>query len=556
MNETENRVKTNTTRGKFNQFVENNRSFLLSSAIGLPVVILFIQPAFELGTDTRYFLDSFAFVFLFAAMALTLNLETGFLGIPNFGKVAFIAIGAYTYAIVEEYNKDHKNILGLSTVFTGLVLAVIITAISGIVLTIPTLRLREDYLAITTLVAGEMLRRVFNNEESLGGFSGFGVTNVVFQEYDTDAFITGIYLGLNQIILVFILLGISYGTYLYYLSQYKTIYEGNKSIDYALQKTITFTAIASTILIILNFKGFIPDIKGILGDNKMRFLDNPSISFDIFAIIIPIGLILYRVGLHWNIDTIKLLYVYLILSGLAVISFIIGQDKDSQGVSNLNVVNWYFMLFALLTMLIIYITMEAIYFSPFGRAMRAIREDDTSAISVGKSLFGLRLRGLLVASALTGFVGAVYAMLLTGVSPQTFLPLLTFQLYIMVIIGGRANNKGVIYGAVVIQLLIQTTRRLKQNTYEYPPIIRDIMDKQYLNPFNWALIIVGILLILFLIYSPEGIFPEEVEHNERYRDLLYLNDEDPEKIRDNKLLNYLIQLSKSPLEPPEAEVEF
>ena len=118
-----------------------------------------------MGSGTRYFLDTFAFVFLFAAMALTLNLEVGYLGLPNFGKVAFVMIGAYSYAMS---NVAGLNIFGIGEILTGLIVAMLVTGFSGVILSLPTLKLREDYFAIVTIVAGEILRLVANNEESLG----------------------------------------------------------------------------------------------------------------------------------------------------------------------------------------------------------------------------------------------------------------------------------------------------------------------------------------------------------------------------------------------------
>ena len=211
---------------------------------------------------------------------------------------------------------------------------------------------------------------------------------------------------------------------------------------------------------------------------------------------------------------------------LGIISLSMG-DILRPGETSINNTNWYFMLLTGGVMYIVYYIMELIYHSPFGRALRAIREDDTSALSIGKSLFGLRLRGLILSNILTGFVAAFYAMILSNISPQAFLPLLTFQLYIMVIVGGTGNNKGVIFGAILIQILIQGTRRLSDVKIYYPFFTNeDILGfGRLVNPFNLALIIVGVTLIVFLIYAPEGIFPEKRDNNEEYQDLLYLLDE-------------------------------
>ena len=172
--------------------------------------------------------------------------------------------------------------------------------------------------------------------------------------------------------------------------------------------------------------------------NYYRLFGDPSLGLDLFLILIPVLLIIFT-------KKVKIENLLKIIGGVSISSY--GLPKLSLILVNLGlpsfnitssstiyVVNWYFMLFAFGIMLIIYVIMQEIYNSPFGRALRAIREDDTSAISVGKSIFGFRLRALFLANALTGLAGAAFALLLSSVTPQTFLPLLTFQLYIMVII--------------------------------------------------------------------------------------------------------------------------
>ncbi len=490
------------------------KSMSLAILFGLPTIIIFLLPAFK-GEGSRYFIDTFSFVFLFAAMALSLNLEVGFLGLPNFGKVAFIAVGAYTYALTE-----NLNLHWFGPVFiTGIILSVIVTGLFGVILTLPTLRLREDYLAIVTIVAGEILRMVLNNEESLGGYSGFPVTNEIFIKYDPQDLISGKTLDFYPFIALTILVAVS----IYFIIKGEK--EGRKHFDeikskkFALDKSLGITTFIAVIIGLLNYEGI---------------FGQPYISLDIFLMAIPLSLILQKTTYFIKmrpLTTISIAYI------LAIIDFISGFFViDSP--TTINTANWYYMLFTFVIMLIIYVIMQQIYLSPFGRALRAIREDDTSAISVGKSLFSFRLRALFLANALTGLAGAAFAMLLSSVTPQTFLPLFTFQLYIMVIIGGSGNNKGVIYGAIVIQLLIQSTRRLSNIVMYYPFLTKnDILGwGRTANPFNLALIIVGITLILFLIFAPEGIFPEETRNNNRYTDLLYLNEETPD-IRDaNQLL--------------------
>lgn len=498
------------------------KSIKLATIFGIPVITLFIYPIFT-GAGSRYFTDTFAFVFLYAAMALSLNLEVGYLGLPNFGKVAFIAVGAYTYAMVENYQIKWFG----GVVLTGIILAVLVTGIMGIILTLPTLKLKESYLAIVTIVVGEILRMVLNNEDSLGGYSGFPVTNVFYSQYNPDKTMSGFFLELIPFILVLATVGLGYLGYRHEYNNKITIFnDESKSMDYAYDRMITISALMAMALMILNFLGY---------------LGEPSLGLDVFIILIPIFL---TVGKQFS-NRIKIRDVVIGICTLSITSLVMGFINP-DATSTIYVVNWYFMLFSFGVMAIIYVIMQEIQNSPFGRALRAIREDDTSSISVGKSVFGFRLRALFMANALTGLAGAAFALLLSSVTPQTFLPMLTFLLYIMVIVGGRGNNKGVIFGAIVIQLLIQSSRRLSNLTMYYPFFTQtDYLEwGNKVNPFNLALIIVGITLIIFLIYAPEGIFPEKSRNNERYTDLLYLNDEDKESLEGNKLIQALQEIPK------------
>lgn len=498
----------------------STRSFFLATIFGLPVIILFMAPAFS-GSDSRYFTDTFAFVFLYAAMALSLNLEVGYLGLPNFGKVAFIAVGAYTYAMVENYNVHWFG----STIVTGLILAMIVTGLFGIILTLPTLRLREDYLAIVTIVAGEILRNVFNNEPFFGGFSGFPVTNIFFVQFNPDKTMGGLFLTPIPFLLVALIIAGSYFGYIVDYRQKMSIFADKLKVrKYAYDRATTIATLFGVIVVSFNFLG-------VWGD--------PNIGLDIFALLIPAALITAKALVKYiNISNLTL-----IMGVFAVLSLILGFTPINS-MSNIYAVNWYFMLFTFAIMMIIYVIMQEIYNSPFGRALRAIREDDNSAVGVGKSIFGFRLRALFMANALAGLAGAAFALLLSSVTPQTFQPLLTFLLYIMVIVGGSGNNKGVIYGVIVMQLLIQGTRRLSNVKIYYPFFTKTdyLHTNRLVNPFNLALITVGITLIVFLIYAPQGIFPERSRNNEKYTDLLYLNEETDEERAGDKLLHALRQI--------------
>src|SRR3546814_18047481 len=91
--------------------------------------------------------------------------------------------------------------------------------------------------------------------------------------------------------------------------------------------------------------------------------------------------------------------------------------------------------------LVMYGALEAIVRSPWGRVLKAIREDEEAASSLGKNAFSYRLQSFGIGSAIMGLGGALYASFIGYISPQDFLPVMTFQIWTMLIAGeiGRAS---------------------------------------------------------------------------------------------------------------------
>jgi branched-chain amino acid transport system permease protein len=108
-----------------------------------------------------YLLDVAILSCIYIILALGLNVVVGFTGLLNLGFVAFYAVGAYTYALLNVK-------LGLGF-WEALPLSLSLTTLSGFILAIPALRLRGDYLAIVTLGFGEIVRLILNNWDSLTG---------------------------------------------------------------------------------------------------------------------------------------------------------------------------------------------------------------------------------------------------------------------------------------------------------------------------------------------------------------------------------------------------
>jgi branched-chain amino acid transport system permease protein len=137
----------------------------ITSAVTLIVAYSLVQVLINLGAIDSYILLNIVLIGINIMLAVSLNLVTGFTGQFSLGHAAFMSIGAYGSAILTA-KFDQPFIVGL--VFAG-----IVAAFAGIVIGIPTLRLKGDYLAIATLGFGEIIRILGLNTEYIGGATGF-----------------------------------------------------------------------------------------------------------------------------------------------------------------------------------------------------------------------------------------------------------------------------------------------------------------------------------------------------------------------------------------------
>jgi branched-chain amino acid transport system permease protein len=135
--------------------------FLKRPSLKVLFVIALCMPAVDYILDVR-FAEDFRAIYIYAILALGLNVITGLTGLLNLGSAAFMAIGAYTYAILT------ANIYPFQLDFWGgMLTATLVSAALGVALGIPTLRLRGDYLAIVTLGFGEIVQDTLRNIETI-----------------------------------------------------------------------------------------------------------------------------------------------------------------------------------------------------------------------------------------------------------------------------------------------------------------------------------------------------------------------------------------------------
>jgi branched-chain amino acid transport system permease protein len=300
---------------------------------------------------------------IYTIFALGLYLQYALAGLPNFGHVAFAALAAYTMAILVIR-------LGLPlpiAASAGLLVAVAFSLVLGI----PSLRLRADYLAIATIAGGEIVR----------------------------------YLALNM-------------------------------------QGLTGGPLGSI---------------GMLGPSKLAQYNGQWESF-----------------LRQILDA---------LAGIPLLAPVASRD--------------FVMLLIVWTIALVLLTVFWVMVrSPWGRLLRAIREDEAAAAAVGKNVFRAKLQVLILGAILGGLAGLLLALQIGLITPDDYQPTLTFYAYLIIILGGMTRIWAIPLGALLFGVLYSGTRFLNF----YPLSLIDSGDRAYLR-----LILVGLLLIVLMALRPQGL---------------------------------------------------
>ena len=150
--------------------------------------------------------------------------------------------------------------------------------------------------------------------------------------------------------------------------------------------------------------------------------------------------------------------------------------------------------------LVLYLGLEHLAKSPWGRVLRAIREDEVAAQALGKRPIRFRLQAFTIGGAIMGLAGAVQAHFIGFIAPDNYLPVLTFQVWAMLIVGGSGNNRGAILGAVLVWGLWALTAAAVSALV--PP-------EQQARAASLQIVAIGIGLCLILLLRPSGILGRE-----------------------------------------------
>jgi branched-chain amino acid transport system permease protein len=351
--------------------------------------------------DAIDLLATFAsFYGIYAILAISLNLEYGYAGQPNFGQVLFYGLGAFVAAIVAANllpffaHATVGNIcdagayvvryaigsndagIAVSVWIIALLLAMVAGGIIGILVSYPAIRVKEEwYLSMILLVAGEAFVIIVENTQQIGcGFNGVdGIQNPfywIFQSYASSQFAS---------------------------SQ--------------------------------------------LG------IDLPGIIYAVVIMAIAGGC---------------------------------------------------------------YFVAERLAHSPYGRLLKAIRDDKVAAQSLGKDVAKVRRRVMFIGSVMAGLAGGLYVYYIGTATTDDFVPAVTFAIWVMMILGGFANNRGVLAGALVLTVL------------ERGSVLLSLILQPFLPNFNTAVLIYleymveSVILLFLLMFRQKGLIPETRIHTKAY----------------------------------------
>ena len=186
---------------------------------------------------------------------------------------------------------------------------------------------------------------------------------------------------------------------------------------------------------------------------------------------------------------------------------------DPVTASTLYVKLIYAGLFSIVLIVIFILAQRALH-SPWGRMMRAIRDNEVAAEAMGKNVTGRHLQIFILGSAICGIAGAMMTTLDSQLTPGTYQPLrYTFLIWVMVIVGGSGNNLGAVLGGFIIWFLWVQVEPIGQflmviltsGLAEDSALKLHLMD----SVAHMRLLTMGILLLLVLRFSPRGLIPEK-----------------------------------------------
>ncbi|MBD2092360.1 branched-chain amino acid ABC transporter permease [Microcoleus sp. FACHB-1515] len=432
-----------------------------------------------------YLVSIVIFTAIFAIFGLGLNLQWGFTGLLNFGHVAFMAIGAYATVLLAEVGVP---------LWIAAIVGMILAALLGLLIGASTLRLREDYLAIVTIGVSEMIRLIALNEEWLTegsfGLQGFALP---LEDFDPPAIVR---FGMIAILTAILGLG---GWQLW------------RNLRQRLKSIPSSSLIRSSLLVL----GYLVSLGLILSVfmTVMRSLNQANLLPPWAAslvLVVGLGAIAWfynwlarqmtkRFSAEagaWSGAIALLTTTAITLTGLWVFGYLVSALYTYRSPTKTGL-----MFISIVLTAIVYWSLERLVRSPWGRVLKAIREDEQVAKALGKNVFWYKLQSLMLGGMLAGLAGALYAWQLTTVYPDNFMPLVTFNAWTIVVLGGAGSNAGTLLGAAIYWAY--------QNGSRF--ILEDIVPLTDAQQGAFRIMLIGLLLMVLMMWRPQGILGKKEE---------------------------------------------
>jgi len=176
-----------------------------------------------------------------------------------------------------------------------------------------------------------------------------------------------------------------------------------------------------------------------------------------------------------------------------------GASQPFASALNLGVQGYqdFYLVLCVVVLAAVFVVAEALRRSPFGRAVKAVREDEIAAAAFGRNAYRLQLKAYVIGGVIAGLGGSLFMHYITAFNPASWSPLETFLLYGALLVGGTANNLGAVLGAVLVLIafpqLTQLIPAIGSNSNAGPAVQN---------------ITVGVLIVAVLRFRSAGLLPE------------------------------------------------
>jgi len=160
---------------------------------------------------------------------------------------------------------------------------------------------------------------------------------------------------------------------------------------------------------------------------------------------------------------------------------------------------WVMLLISAIFLGLGYLVINALYKSPYGRVLRAIREDEDVVAALGKNVFQYKMSAFVIGSVFAGIAGSLTVEFIQAFNPSGWTTPETFIIWAAMLVGGRGNNRGMVLGAILVPVLFNEVTR-------FLPQILPSVPANLIQAFRGMAI--GLLLILVVRFKPDGLMPE------------------------------------------------